>query len=82
VRSVVPNVPVISQHDLNPGLELANPGIIEKVAGSVGETGTLFSSSFSVSSILWSFPRYQIVAEVLLLPSGPVILYVCVAGKH
>jgi hypothetical protein len=26
------NISAISQHDLNPGLELANPGIIEKAA--------------------------------------------------
>ena len=32
VRNLIPNVPAINQHDLNPGLELANPGIIEKVA--------------------------------------------------
>ena len=32
MRSLVPNIPTISQHDLNPGLKLANPGIIEKVA--------------------------------------------------
>jgi hypothetical protein len=26
------NIPIISQHNLNLGLELTNPGIIEKVA--------------------------------------------------
>ena len=31
-----PNVPAISQHNLNPGLELATPGIIEKVTPLCG----------------------------------------------
>jgi hypothetical protein len=30
------NIPTISQHDLNPGLELANPGIITKFAPLYG----------------------------------------------
>jgi hypothetical protein len=52
------------------------------VAGNVGEAGVVFSSCFSLNSTLWSFLRCRIAAVVLLLPCGPVILYVCVAGKH
>jgi len=52
------------------------------VAESVGEAGVLFSSSFSLYSILWSFLRCQITAAVLLLPPGLVISYICVAGKQ
>jgi hypothetical protein len=46
------NVPAISEHDLNPELELANAGIVEKVvllygiekSGGVGSNGLLFVS--------------------------------------
>jgi hypothetical protein len=45
VRNLVPKCPVISQHDLNPELEVANPGIIEKAAPRCG-TGEVVASQF------------------------------------
>ena len=34
--ALFPNAPVISEHGLNPGLEVVTPGIIEKVAPLCG----------------------------------------------
>jgi len=56
-----PNVPTISQHDLNPGLELANPGIIEKVAPLCGIEESCGGTISSVSRLT---PIYTIYGQL------------------